>query len=529
VKTSAENIKTWLCQSVDKDYYDTRFSLMQMAFDPAKAFAFANGSGYRFPDYPDLKAQYREIGAEPWILETQLDLLSEVMRSSPEPEFPDVDEYTGQVRQAFWKKRNKGYGRSKTDGLTQLEKAWLDGHGLGMGFVQWGVKTNPKSGFQYVCPKHVPMLQVIWDRNARSFCDARMACSMNYIPLHDAEAMFGVKKAQEHVTELRESNTDEAMPVVSVFEYFDLGRGKSDPTQAIILGDIVNDPEDISENIFEILPFAYYEHILTPGFRRAIGAIDILVAGQEGLNQVERNINNEIKRPGFDLMAPDILVNEDVERVEKGEHGVVVRTERPLEPGEASYLRVPAGEVSQTTLAAYQMRKESFMAKAGISNLDRGQDVEGADTLGEVQLVDSRSGKKKSRTVFQTALFFQRNVEVFCHIAKIADNEPIMLDVLDSQTLFNDPMDQNSSIKVWLEEESDIVVSEESLTKGDMAQERAEKIQRIGLFQGNPMVDPVWATEEMLKAAGFDPKKAMIQNQMETLGQPGMGQPQPPM
>jgi hypothetical protein len=120
VKTSAENIKTWLCQSVDKDYYETRFSLMQKAFDPAKAFAFANGSGYRFPDYPDLKAQYREIGAEPWILETQLDLLSEVMRSSPEPEFPDVDEYTGQVRQAFWKKRNKGYGRSKTDGLRSM-------------------------------------------------------------------------------------------------------------------------------------------------------------------------------------------------------------------------------------------------------------------------------------------------------------------------------------------------------------------------------------------------------------------------
>jgi hypothetical protein len=94
--------------------------------------------------------------------------------------------------------------------------------------------------------------------------------------------------------------------------------------------------------------------------------------------------------------------------------------------------------------------------------------------------------------------------------------------------LFNDPMDQNSSIAVWLEEESDIVVSEESLTKGDMAQERAEKIQRISIFQGNPMVDPVWATEEMLKAAGFDPKKAMIQNQMETLGQPGMPGIQPP-
>jgi hypothetical protein len=516
--TSAENIKSWLCQSVDKDYYETRFSLMQKAFDPARCFPWAGGtgSGHRFPDFPDLKAQYKEIGTEPWILEVQLDLLAEVMRSTPEPEFPDVDEFTGQVRQAFWKKRNKGYGRTKTDGLTQMEKAWLDGHGLGIGFVQWGIKTNPKNGYRYVCPKHVPMLQMIWDRNARSFCEARMACAMSYMPYDQAKALFK-GRAEDHKVELRETNTDEPLQVVRVFEYYDLGYEGGEPTSAIILGDITNEAFQIDENAFECLPFAYYEHILTPGFRRPIGAIDILVAGQEGLHQIERSTNAEVKRPGFDLMSPDILNDEDIARVESGEHGVVVRTERPLEPGEAAYQRVAAGEVSQTTLAVYQMRKESFMAKAGISNLDRGQDIEGADTLGEVQLADSRSGKKKNRTIFQTALFFQRNVEVFMQVAKLADDEPVMLDVGGENLPFNDPSDPVSLIAGWLEEDSDVVISEESLTKGDLAAERMEKIQRVSIFDMDPLVDPIWRTEEKLKAAGFDPKKAMAMNQMEAM------------
>lgn len=515
--TSKEDIQSWLCQSIDEDYYETRFSLMQKAFDPARNFAFSRQSGHKFPDWPDLKAEYKEIGAEPWILEVQLDLLAEVMRSTPEPEFVDVDEFTGQVRQSFWKKRNKGYGRTKTDGLTQMEKAWLDGHGLGMGFVQWGLKTNPKNGYRYACPKHVPILQMIWDRHARSFCEAQMACSMSYMPFHKAEAAFGKKQAEENMVELKESNSKEVLKVVRVFEYFDLGYGKGEPTAAIILGDVTNTPYEIYPNGFECLPYAYYEHVLVPQFRRAIGAIDILVSGQESLNQIERNMNAEVKRPGFDIMAPDILVPEDIEKVEKGYPGTVVRAERPLEPGEASYQRVPAGEVSQTTLAVYSMRKDAFMAKAGISNLDRGQDIEGADTLGEVQLADSRSGKKKSRTIFQTALFFQRNVEVFCQVAKMGDDEPVMLDVLGSNILFNDPGDPNLMIAGWLEEDSDIVISEESLMKGDLAQERMEKIQRIMLFDADPMVDPIWRTEEKLKAAGFDPKKAMIQNQMEAM------------
>jgi hypothetical protein len=517
--TSKEDIKSWLCESVDRDYYESRFSLMRKAYDPALSFAWAGGasSGHRLPDFPDLKAQCKEVGTEQWILEVQLDLLSEVMRSSPEPEFPDVDEFTNQVRQAFWKKRNKGYGRAKTDGLTQMEKAWLDGHGLGMGFVQWGIKTNPKTGYRYVAPKHVPILQMVWDRHARSFCEAQMACSMNYVPYHRAVAMFGEALAEQHVTGLRESNTEEDIRVVRVFEYFDLGHGDGDPTSAIILGDIVNEPYKIGPNAFEILPFAYYEHVLVPGFRRAEGAFDYLVAGQEGLNQLERSMTAETKRVGFDIVAPDLLENEDIEKVEKGQSGTVVRSSRALQPGESNYQRVPGGEISKTTLATYDMRKQSFMSKAGISNLDRGQDVDGADTLGEVQLVDSRSGKKKNRTLFQTALFFQRNVEVFCQVAKLGDDEPVMLDVLSSNILFNDPSDPNLMIAGWLEEDSDIVISEESISKADMEQERAAKIQKLMLFDADPLVDPIWKTEEKLKAAGFDPKKAMAMNQMEAM------------
>lgn len=509
--TDKKDIKEWLCESIDKDYYDQRYSMAQKAFAPSEPCGKV-GSGGKMPDYADLKAEYKEVGISNRILQAQITTMSRILRAVPEPEFPDLDEYTGQVRQGFWKARTKPYGLHTTDGFKQIQNAWLDGDGLGMGFVQFGLKTNPENGFRKTIMRHVPVFQMIWDRHARNFSDARMGCAMIYMPLDKAIVRFGKETAMKHVHTMYESGTDSELRVVRVFEYFDLGHGKSEPTSAVILGDVENDAIEVDPNPYGCLPFAHYEHLLQPGWRRAIGRIDLLVADQESLNEGERRIRAEMRRSGFDIVPPDYLNSDQIARVASGEAGVVVPSERPLEQGETGYERVPGGEVSATTLKAMEMREQNFIANSGVSELDMGQDVDGADTLGEVQLVDQRGKTQSNWSVFQTAMFFQRCVNVFEKVAMVGDDEPVMLNVLGSNVLFNDPENPALMINQWLQEPSDVTVSEEALLKGDAERERMAKTQRLmsigDLVQGG-MVDPNWWAEERMKALGYDPKKAL--------------------
>lgn len=516
--TKADNIKAWLEESVDTEYLKSRYRLAQKAFDPAGDAVDlpTSDSANIFPDFPELRAVYREKGVTNMIEQAQLVTMARLLRAVPEPEFPDVDEYVNAVRKGVWSARVKGYG-TNTDGFVQLQKGWLDGTGLGMGYVQIGLKTG-KEGFRRATFKHVPIFQMIYDGYVRSFCDARMACSMTYVPMRDAIAMFGLKKAMEHEHSLVvPGDSGQVRKVVRVFEYYDLGYGDGDPTMAYILGDITNEPFKIRENPFNCLPFGYYEHFLPTGMPKPKGLIDLLVNDQDGINEVERSVRSESRRPGFDIVSEDLLDEEGLAQIKAGKHGAIVPTTRPLEQGDVLFQRITGAEVSQTAFAYLQMLKDSFRANAGVSEMEQGQDVEGADTLGEVQLVDQRSKTQGNWVAFQTARYFQRIVDVWVKVVALGDDEPTQIDVMGTNVEVNNG-DPRMALSEWFSEPSDVVVSEEELLKGDVEKERANKIARLremaeGVQAG--AYDPITYFEEKAKALGYDPKKWLIMYQQE--------------
>jgi hypothetical protein len=509
MKTTAEQIKNRLINGFDKQYYESLDIQTRKTFgDACEATGIVSSSGQLFPDYRDIRLEVQEIGVSQRILNTQFITLSRIMRADPEPEFPQVDKWTAEVRKQFFLERSRGTGYADGEWMAQHVATFLDGDGLGRGITQIGLKTNPATGKQRVHLRNVPVKQVLVDRNERSLTRARWICFLHYVPLDVAGAMYGAKVVKDHTHRMMESNADHPIECVRIFEYYDLGFGKGTPTMAVIPGDIGNEPLYVEENPFGCLPVAFYEHLIRPGMRWATGRISLLLAGEESINEAERAMRSEMRRVGFDVVT-DALNVDDLDRVNDGEHGVVARLDRPLATGEQPHVRIPGGEIQQTALVYLEHLDKQFTADSGVTDLDRGSDVEGAETLGEVQLTDARSKTQSNWSVYQTAKYFQRVVEKVLKIAAVGDLDPTILDIFGNNIPINDETQPASMIEAWLEEPSNIIISEEALLKNDAEQESVRKMNKLAAIQ--PFTDPMWFGEEMIKAAGYDPKEAMGQ------------------
>jgi hypothetical protein len=512
--TTPENIQARLLNGYDKGYYDSLWKQACMAFgEPGQESLLAGGSGgKRFPDFPDLTPTMAEVGTSKRILNTQFITLSRVMYSDPEPEFLGVDKITGKIRQEFYKARSCGEEYGDGDWATQFNSAFMDGDGLGTGVVQIGLKTNPKTGYRRVHARHSPIFQTLWDRNERSIGRARWIAFLQYIPLDVAEAQFGKKFAADNRHEMTESGTEEPIECVRILDYWDIGYGKGEPTHALIADDLDGEVIQREENPYGCLPVAFYEHLLIPGMRRALGRIPLLMAGQEALNQAERYMREAMKRPGFTMIGAELFEEADFERVVAGEGGLI-RTERPINQGEVIAQFVPGEEVSQTTLAYMQMLEKDFTANAGVTEFDRGSNPEQSRTLGENQLVDERSKVQSNWSALQAAKMHRRAVEVAMKVAAVGDNDPVEISLDGVRVTINDPQDSRMSIATWLEEPATVIVDEESLGKSDLMREQAMQTQKLMTLQPliGQTIDPLWWTDELLKAQGIDPREAKME------------------
>jgi hypothetical protein len=477
--TRREDITKRLCASYDKGWYASIYRQMCYAFGEGQD-SLPGGEG-RFPDFPDVTPSYKEVGTSRRILNTQFITLTRVMYSDPEPEFPDVDKMTGQVRQKFYRARSRGDGYGEGEWDKEFCAAFMDGDGLGTGVVQVGLRTNPLTGYQRVSVRHVPLLQTLWDRSERSIGDARMVAFMDYVPVDVAEARYGPKFVQENLHIMEDPETDDPIECVRLFEYWDTGFGKGQPTRAVI--------------------------------RRPVGRIPLLMAGQEAINNVERRMLREVQNAGGTFVFSERVDPADMAKFKRGEGGKFEAT-KPLMPGEVVAEVVPGGEVSNTTLAYLQMLEADFTANAGVTEFDRGSNPEESRTLGENLLVDERSKVQSAWSALQAAKFHQRVAEMVCKIAKAGDTDPVDITLDGVTATLNDPEDSRMAVSYWLEEPSRAIVSVESLAKNDLQREMAMEQQRLaGLADLLQMgvIDPLWYAKERVKAAGYDPDEAIQQ------------------
>jgi len=411
------------------------------------------------------------------------------------PEFPQVDKYTAEVRKQFFSRRS-----SEGEWDTERASAFLEGNGLGVGFLQIGFKTNPRTGRQRVHVRHSPTLFTLWDPHERSAGRASYVCFVQHLSVNKAIAMFGpeVEKYAEET-----SYDGHKIRSIRIFEYYDLGHGRWEPTMAIIPQSF-NEPPLVRQASpwKDHLPFAFYEHWIAPRMRRPMGRIPIQMASQMGLNALERRFQAVSRQNGFDIIDLDQVNQEDLRSAMAGTTNVVRMT--TPKPGTTPMTRIPGQALSNSDLELYRMYEQQFNEDSGTNEYDRGGRPDGNLTAFEVNNIEQKSARQGSWPLKQAAAFAVRLVERVLEAASLGDQDTVTIDVLGRSVTLNDPADGRSGIGPWLEEPSEVLIKPETLQAQDSLRDQA---QRLGALQAvqelvGKTVDVGWFTEQKLRAIG---------------------------
>lgn len=513
--TSAESILRRLKEGYDPDYHNTLYR--QVMYSLGEKWAGVRGldtdSG-RFPHYPSIKVKYLQIGQSRRILNSQFIGLSKVMYSEPEPEFPQVDKWTAEVRKQFFLERYRGTGYADGSWQDQDCPMFMDGEGTGVGFKQWGLTRDPATGFMYVDSEHVPCYNVIWDRFARVPSRSRYVCFVNYLSVEEAKRVYG-KKAEDYISKNWDADASKAIDQVRVFEYFDIGSsdGKERPTKAVMLGEMDSDPVLVEANEWGCLPESHYVHFIAPGMDRPIGRIGLQMSTQEALNDLERYVRRLLKQPGFRMIDMSQIHPEDARRIVSGNFPENVRFTPPNTPSPAPpAMMVGGAEAGAWLQFAWSVLERQYSTDSGQSDFERGNLSSDQRTLGENQLLDARSQVQGAWSELQAQKMHVRNVERALHIAGIGDRLPTVLDVFGFNVPVNESGVPQSYISAFLEERSRVVIDVQKLSQGDVERERAQRVANLQMLREfvGVGIDPNWYLQEILKAAGeADPKEAM--------------------
>lgn len=505
--TTPEQITERMRQWYDPDWHMSLYRQMNYAFGEPWNKNYGMVAGDEFPDFGDITVKFQEIGRSRRIINNQLLTLARVMYADPEPEFPQVDKFTAEARKQFYMERYKGQGYGDGYWGSHHVSAFLDADGLGAGFVQLGLRTNRKTGYQHVHASFQPLLLTIWDRHARDPRHARGIIFCKYVALDIAEDIWGYKKVHSgnHIRKLNDNYESTDLDVVRVFEYYDLGYGlKGDPTMAVIPSDFGQEPWTREENSFECLPFSAMVSEIVPGQRRPIGRISRQMDNQEMLNQIEKQIKAISKKAGVDIVDMKYLSDEDVKRYNNGDTNILIRM-KDAPPGTNPWIRIQAQEAAATLMEMKGSYERLMSESSGVNDFDRGTLSTEKRTATENQLLDKRSSEGGAMVERAAAQFHIMTCEKALHIAKGWDRDPITLDLFGINLPVNVPGNPNSFIDGFLEEPSRIVISPESLKAQDVKAKKAEELalykEALGDLVGTTL-DPITYTKAILEKVG---------------------------
>ncbi len=531
--TPIDEIHAALREAYIPEYYSSLYRQIKYAFGERweEDGGPVGGDDGDFPDFPAVKVRQLPIGQSRRILNAQFVDLARNMYSPGDPEFPDVDRLIGQVRKGFFRKRSE---QGEWD--TARAAAFMEGNGLGVGFLQMGVVTNPKTGKKRVHLRHSPTCLTLWDPHQPSAGNATYVCFVQDLPLNQAIATYGPSiEAHKTVTKTR---TGHELRTVRIFEYYDMGLGRWDATACVIAGRMTNEPIRRKASPWrDRLPFAYYEHLLPPMAARPIGRIPLMMPTQEAINEIEAYLRTCSKKRPVDVIDPKFVDPNDLARVENGTSNVL-RALVPIPAGQKALDRIPAESISPTAMQLYGILQQQFNEDSGTTEYDRGGQPEGARTAFEARSIQQGTARQGGWTDKQAAAFAVRTVEVVEAAAIVGDEDPFELNVLGHTIPFNDPAQPASDIAGFLSMPTRVLVDEASLRKQDALQEGATRVQQLQALA--PLVggaiDPQWFAGEMLRAIGEqNPETALVKTPPSPLpsggegpGVRGPGAPPPP-
>ena len=505
--TPIDEIHAALKEAYVPEYYGSLYRQIKYAFGERwDDDGGPEGGGEEFPDFPAVRVRQLPIGQSRRILNSQFVDLARNMYSPGDPEFPDVDHLIGQVRKAFFRKRAE---QGEWD--TARSAAFMEGNGLGVGFLQAGVITNPETGKKRVHLRHSPTCLTLWDPYPASAANAGYVCFVQDLPLNQAVALYG--RGVEAFRTTTRTRTGHEMRTVRIFEYYDLGLGRWDPTVCVIPGRMDGEPLKRERSLWrDRLPFAFYEHLLPPMAPRPIGRIPLMMPTQEAINEIEAYLRTCSKKRPIDVVDPRFVDPQDLVRVENGTSNVL-RALVPLAAGQRAIDRVAAEAISPTAMELYGMLQQQFNEDSGTTEYDRGGQVQGVRTAFEVNQIQQGAAKQGGWTDKQAAAFAVRTVEVVEAAAILGDEDPFSLNVMGHTIPFNDPRQPASDIANFLAMPTRVLVDAASLRRQDALQEGAMRVQQLQALAPlvGKAIDPQWFAGEMLRAIGEqNPETALL-------------------
>lgn len=466
------------------------------------------GAAGEYPIFPDIQPRFLRIGQSRRILNTEFIGMARTLQTEPEPDCPQVDKWTGEVRKQFFLERFRKHEWSE-----QFAMAFMDGEATGVGAVQVGMSICPDTGLPHVDLYHHHSYNIIFDRHERTPTRARWVVAVHYLSLLEAKFRFG-EKATQYETVVESGTDGRPMRTVRVFEYWDKGIAGKAPTRAVVLGDLGNDPIEVTANPYGgCLPFGFFVYFTPPGMKRPMGRIPMQMAMQEAINDLENYLKKQLKQPDFTLLDSQSLDPSDLQRVMSGDTPNYVRVLKPVIQGmQNPAVRIPTTGIHQAVIYLQEMYERQFTADSGTTEFDRGMQAASQRTLGENQLVDARGGVQASWSELMLAKFYQRAIEKVFQVASMVDRSPLPIDVFGTNYTLNSDEDPDSMISVWLEEPSVVLINPQSLRRQDSAMKATERLAQLEVLAPHvgAGIDPLWFVGEKLKAIGeTDPREAM--------------------
>jgi hypothetical protein len=496
-----------LRMSYDESYYQhlrhlVRFQLGQKYQAPTSGLS-PSLTGI-IPDDVDIIPVYSEPGQSRRILTNSALMAQKVCHVTPDPEYPDKPRAKEMVTRAFNKALWKGrphLGPTKFEEFgdwgTECEHMFPYGDGLGVGFVQIGVRDG------WTSIQAHPTGRVIWDRHRLGVARTRYIAFVHLLSEEEAVAQFGSDIRKEiSESSWEESGASHALRTVRCLQYFDMGLGEHDPTEMWRLNALGGKVLDVSENKYGCLPFAHMQYLHLPGMRRPMGRIEFQVADQQMRNGIERYMRLALERgPGFDMIDPTGVDKEDLEALDDGELIPLVRkTLPPMGKMADQFQRVPAQESPLTAYKILEYLDRMDPGNSGISEADRANVTSSARTLGEIELTQGGADTQKAWSQRQYALFLSRLFYKANYIAAQHHKAPTPIALNGVPLPLNDPNVMQSNLQYWLTPQSWPEINEDNLLKAD-------PVRKMQIAQGkwlaladSPILGPLMNPVEVLRA-----------------------------
>ncbi len=536
MKETIDDIRDWLRASYRPEVYQDLYETLLWISD-AEEIGRHHGDVFtcnvtNFPHFPKLKPkrphtfQYTD-GDNGRLPESRLKdtfnavtLMTAKLRASAiEPIYPDLTiKQIGDARTAIFQKRS--VGNHCIPGFQEhINRAVFDGNVAGYGVVQLGTRTNPKTGKKVASLKRHRPLNVLFDPGASTISESNRICFIHdNMSVETAEKYTGIPDVESYASSDTFSFVPGGRKVVQVFEYFSYEEGCT-PTRCCIVGGMNSDAYKITDNYFEMVPFASMEYLYVDGMEMPQGATFLSANLEAQKDAIRKRIQIVAELHSILAINPDGISSEDWQKIALAVQGKapmphLIRGRRKQD----QQTKVPAfehyqgAELNGALMPLLEFASREFQAISGVGEPDRGQAISGVNTLGEYQDIANRSGALTTYGAYKSAVFIQNLMSKFERVASLMDADPITVPVDGVIMTINDG-DPATSMESVYEEESTILVSESELygAQGDL--KTKQRIQELMAFSQQPGVNPVEIASEIARLMGLDAQKFISQPQ----------------